>query len=432
MSNTAIHIQGLSKKYRIGRREQYRTFRDVLTNTITAPLQRVSGLLRGNASAAANLTDTIWALKDVSFSVEQGEVIGLIGHNGAGKSTLLKILSRITQPTEGRAEVYGRVGALLEVGTGFHPELTGRENVYLNGAILGMGRKEIERKFDEIVAFAEIEKFIDTPVKYYSSGMGLRLGFAVAAHLEPEILIVDEVLAVGDAAFQRKCLGKMTEVAGGGRTVLFVSHNLPAVQGLCTRVIRLHGGEVIAEGDPETIIAQYLQSVASINTEQTWDNIETAPGNSTIRLHKVHLRPETTVPGGAITSSTPLNVEFEYWNLKPGLRLNLSVKVENAQGYYVFNTTSLHEAAWNGKAFPEGLFKSTFRIPGDLLNDGWYKIDLMFVEDVQFGIFTKENALAFDVIDSGVGRGDWYGKWPGVVRPLLDWTTEFLGEKEKA
>src|SRR5260221_1535709 len=259
MSNTAIHIQGLSKKYRIGRREQYRTFRDVLTNTITAPLQRVRGLLRGNASAAANLTDTIWALKDVSFSVKQGEVIGLIGHNGAGKSTLLKILSRITEPTEGRAEVFGRVGALLEVGTGFHPELTGRENVYLNGAILGMGRQEIERKFDEIVAFAEIDKFIDTPVKYYSSGMGLRLGFAVAAHLEPEILIVDEVLAVGDAEFQKKCLGKMSEVAGGGRTVLFVSHNLAAVETLCARSIHLARGMVAIDGKTDEVIGTYIK-----------------------------------------------------------------------------------------------------------------------------------------------------------------------------
>ncbi len=432
MGNVAIQIEGLSKQYRIGRKEQYRTFRDVLTNSVTAPFQRVRGLLRGNASAAANLTDTIWALKDVSFSVKQGEVIGLIGHNGAGKSTLLKILSRITEPTEGRAEVFGRVGALLEVGTGFHPELTGRENVYLNGAILGMGRQEIERKFDEIVAFAEIDKFIDTPVKYYSSGMGLRLGFAVAAHLEPEILIVDEVLAVGDAAFQKKCLGKMTEVAGGGRTVLFVSHNLPAVQGLCSKVIRLHGGTVAAEGDPGTIISEYLQSVASINTDQTWPDMETAPGNKAIRLHKAQIRAEAATPDSPITTSTPIAVEFEYWNLKPGARLNLSVKVENSQGYLVFNTASLHEPTWNGKPFPEGLFKSTFQIPGDLLNDGWHKIDVMFVEDVQTSAYVKENVLAFDVIDSGVGRGDWYGKWPGVVRPLLNWSTEYLGEKIEA
>ncbi len=240
------------------------------------------------------------------------------------------------------------------------------------------------------------------------------------------------MLAVGDAAFQKKCLGKMTEVAGGGRTVLFVSHNLPAVQGLCSKVIRLHGGTVAAEGDPGTIISEYLQSVASINTDQTWPDMETAPGNKAIRLHKAQIRAEAATPDSPITTSTPITVEFEYWNLKPGARLNLSVKVENSQGYLVFNTASLHEPTWNGKPFPEGLFKSTFQIPGDLLNDGWHKIDVMFVEDVQTSAYVKENVLAFDVIDSGVGRGDWYGKWPGVVRPLLNWSTEYLGEKIEA
>lgn len=233
MGDIALRVEGLGKQYRIGKAEAaYRTFRDVLADTLSAPFRRAVGLLRGNAAAANNLSEVIWALRDVSFTVKKGEVVGIIGRNGAGKSTLLKILSSITEPTTGEAKLYGRVGALLEVGTGFHPELTGRENIYLNGAILGMSRAEIRRKFDEIVAFAEVEKFIDTPVKHYSSGMGLRLGFAVAAHLEPEILIVDEVLAVGDSAFQRKCLGKMGEVAGEGRTVLFVSHNMAAVQNL--------------------------------------------------------------------------------------------------------------------------------------------------------------------------------------------------------
>src|SRR5579859_4800318 len=229
MSDIAIQVEGLSKQFHIGRQQQSRTFREVLNDAVAMPLKRIGGLLRGNAAAAANLTETIWALKDVSFEVKKGEVVGIIGRNGAGKSTLLKILSQITEPTEGRVKLYGRVGALLEVGTGFHNELTGRENIYLNGAILGMSREEIRRKFDEIVAFAEVEKFIDTPVKHYSSGMGLRLGFAVAAHLEPEILIVDEVLAVGDAAFQRKCLEKMNTVATRGITVLLVSHNLGVI-----------------------------------------------------------------------------------------------------------------------------------------------------------------------------------------------------------
>ncbi|MEW6577698.1 MAG: ABC transporter ATP-binding protein [Chloroflexota bacterium] len=262
MGNVAIRVEGLGKMYRIGgRQERYRTLRDTLTDAFTAPFRRASSLLHGQAYGAANLNETIWALKDVSFEVKHGEVVGIIGRNGAGKSTLLKILSRITEPTEGYADVYGRVGSLLEVGTGFHPELTGRENIYLNGAILGMSRAEIDRKFDEIVAFAEIEKFIDTPVKHYSSGMGLRLGFAVAAHLEPEILVVDEVLAVGDAQFQKKCLGKMSEVAGEGRTVLFVSHNMAAVLNLCDRVAVLDRGNVRYLGEANEGVARYVNNM---------------------------------------------------------------------------------------------------------------------------------------------------------------------------
>ncbi len=260
MSNIAIRVEGLGKMYRIGgKQERYRTLRDTLTDAFAAPFRRASSLLRGQAYGAAGLNETIWALKDVSFEVKHGEVVGIIGRNGAGKSTLLKILSRITEPTEGYADVYGRVGSLLEVGTGFHPELTGRENIYLNGAILGMSRAEIDRKFDEIVAFAEIEKFIDTPVKHYSSGMGLRLGFAVAAHLEPEILVVDEVLAVGDAQFQKKCLGKMSEVAEG-RTVLFVSHNMDAVLSLCSKACVLDKGVVTFKGSVSDAVEIYYSN----------------------------------------------------------------------------------------------------------------------------------------------------------------------------
>jgi lipopolysaccharide transport system ATP-binding protein len=252
VSDYAIRVEKLGKRYRIGERERYRALRDTLVDVAKAPLRRMR---RGAAATADN---TIWALRDISLEVGQGEVLGVIGHNGAGKSTLLKILSRITEPTEGYAEVRGRVGSLLEVGTGFHPELTGRENIYLNGAILGMRRAEIARRFDEMVAFAEVERFIDTPVKRYSSGMYLRLAFAVAAHLEPEILLVDEVLAVGDAAFQKKCLGRMSDVAREGRTVLFVSHNLPSIEKLCQRVIVVDGGRVLQEGDPVACISAYL------------------------------------------------------------------------------------------------------------------------------------------------------------------------------
>jgi lipopolysaccharide transport system ATP-binding protein len=258
-SDIAIKVEGLSKSFRIGAREaRYRTFRDTLTRSVTAPFRRVSALFRGEGYGASDLSETIWALKDVSFEVRRGEVIGIIGANGAGKSTLLKILSRITEPTEGWADIHGRVGSLLEVGTGFHLELSGRDNVILNGSILGMKRAEILNKMDEIVAFAEIEKFLDTPVKHYSSGMYVRLAFAVAAHLDPEILIVDEVLAVGDAAFQKKCLGKMSEVAGQGRTVAFVSHNMNAVSQLCSSALLLNQGTATARGEVGEIVAKYL------------------------------------------------------------------------------------------------------------------------------------------------------------------------------
>lgn len=264
MSDAAIRVEGLSKLYRIGRRERYRALRDTLTDVLYAPFRVLRSTLNGCPPSVNGHEDTIWALKDVSFEIKQGEVVGVIGRNGAGKSTLLKILSRITEPTEGYAEIRGRVGSLLEVGTGFHPELTGRENIYLNGAILGMKKAEIERKFDEIVAFAEVEKFIDTPVKHYSSGMYVRLAFAVAAHLEPEILLVDEVLAVGDAAFQKKCLGKMGDVAKEGRTVLFVSHNMAAMSGLCSAAMWLADGTVRARGTTAELTQKYLAAASSV------------------------------------------------------------------------------------------------------------------------------------------------------------------------
>ncbi|MFN8566212.1 MAG: polysaccharide ABC transporter ATP-binding protein [Kouleothrix sp.] len=263
MSDIAIRAHGLGKQFTIGApQERYKTLRDTLADMAMAPLRGVRRALRGEARLRPH-TETFWALRDVSFEVRHGEVMGIIGRNGAGKSTLLKVLSRITEPTEGFAELRGRVGTLLEVGTGFHPELTGRENIYLNGTILGMKRAEIERQFDEIVAFAEVERFIDTPVKHYSSGMYLRLAFAVAAHLDPEILIVDEVLAVGDAQFQKKCLGKMEDVASQGRTVLFVSHNMSAVRTLCSQTILLKSGQVAAAGPTDAILAQYLASSAA-------------------------------------------------------------------------------------------------------------------------------------------------------------------------
>ncbi len=278
-SELAIRVEGLGKSYRIGGRQaSYRTFREAIVDAVATPFRRAAGLLRGHSSAAADLTETIWALRDVSAEVRRGEVIGIIGANGAGKSTLLKIMSRITEPTEGWAEVRGRVGSLLEVGTGFHPELTGRENIFLSGAILGMRRSEIEERFEDIAGFAEVEKFLDTPVKHFSSGMYLRLAFSVAAHLETEILLVDEVLAVGDAAFRRKCLQRMGSVAHEGRTILFVSHSMAAIQSLCSRVLVLSGGELLFDGPTDEGIANYLSADQDLSS-----TIELAPYRSMSR-----------------------------------------------------------------------------------------------------------------------------------------------------
>jgi lipopolysaccharide transport system ATP-binding protein len=269
MTLAAIRVENLGKQYFIGTTVKSQSLRAALADSLTVPFRRVGRLIAGHSGAASDLTESFWALRNVSFEVKYGEVVGIIGRNGAGKSTLLKILSRITQPTEGSVELRGRASSLLEAGTGFHPELTGRENVYLNGAILGMKHSEIDRKFDEIVAFAEVEKFIDTPVKHYSSGMYVRLAFAVAAHLEPEILIVDEVLAVGDAAFQKKCLTKISDVAHGGRTVLFVSHNLAAVHRLCERGIILDGGQVLFDGPADQAVLNYRQQMLSMNAHDS-------------------------------------------------------------------------------------------------------------------------------------------------------------------
>lgn len=296
MSDVVIQCEGLGKRYQIGERERYLTLRDTLTNMLRAPAGRLRALLGGAANGPAAAEDTtFWALRDVSFEVHRGEVLGVIGRNGAGKSTLLKILSRITRPTEGRARIRGRVGSLLEVGTGFHPELTGRENIYLNGAILGMRKAEIDRKFDEIVAFAEVERFIDTPVKRYSSGMYVRLAFGVAAHLEPDILVVDEVLAVGDAAFQKKCLGKMGDVARAGRTVILVSHNLVAVERLCTAAVLLKGGLVVKRGSPREVVEEYLTDVTPVSEVADLRLLTSRGGSGEIRFVRV----EVLAPDGS-------------------------------------------------------------------------------------------------------------------------------------
>jgi lipopolysaccharide transport system ATP-binding protein len=416
-----IKAESLSKQYSLGAlRGASDTLRDALAGTFRARLNGLRGRARRDDA------QTIWALRNISFEVMPGEVVGIIGHNGAGKSTLFKVLSRVTEPTGGRAELYGRVSSLLEVGTGFHPELTGRENVFLNGSILGMGRGEIARKFDEIVAFAEIEQFLDTPVKRYSSGMYMRLAFAVAAHLEPEILLVDEVLAVGDAAFQKKCLGKLGDAANEGRTVLFISHNMTAIQSMCKRVLWLSKGEIVEESEAGKVVSNYLQRGAALSTEKVWDDRDSAPGNAKVRLRRARVRPAGGSPPDEITIRTPLTFEFDYWNLEPGARLSLSLHLYNEQGGVVFASLPLREPAWHGRPFPAGLFRTVCHVPGDLLNDGVYRALLLVVRDESEVIFSFEDAVIFDVSDSVERRGDWHGKWPGAIRPDLEWETRYL------
>lgn len=427
MSNIAIRAENLGKMYRIGgKQERYSTLRDTLVDAIIGPMRRMRRLVRGQS--ANDLAEEIWALADVSLEVQHGEAIGIIGRNGAGKSTLLKVLSRITEPTLGRADIYGRVGALLEVGTGFHPELTGRENIYLNGAILGMRRKEIDRRFDEIVDFSGVEKFIDTPVKHYSSGMGLRLGFAVASHLEPEILVVDEVLAVGDAEFQKKCLSKMSDVTGSGRTVLFVSHNMAAIQSMCQRGIWLDHGRVVEVGPVEQVVADYLSKAVVARLDQIWDDQTQAPGNDRVRLHRARVKPIEGDTKDPISMVTSILLEFDYWNLKPNTMLNVSIHVETADGITVFNTAPVHEKNWFGKAHPKGLFRSSFTIPGYLLNSGTYRVMALFVEDQYYAICRLDDILTFEVTEDPAVRGasTWFGKWPGVVHPYFEWTTDLI------
>ena len=417
-----ITVENVSKQYRLGTRDAaYGTLRDSLVGSLKAPFRK-------NRQQGKNGIETIWALKDISLEVKPGEVVGIIGRNGAGKSTLLKILSRIVEPTTGKIKLYGRMGSLLEVGTGFHPELSGRENIYLNGAILGMRRTEIERKFDEIVAFAEMEKFIDTPVKRYSSGMYMRLAFAVAAHLDPEILLVDEVLAVGDASFQRRCLDKMREVGECGRTVLFVSHNMPAITRLCARTILLDQGGVLSDGLSHKVVSVYLNSGFGTTAVREWHDLATAPGNDIVRLRAVRIRKEDGQIADAIDIHSPVGIEMEYEVLKPGHVLVPNYHFYNEEGVYVFVLADHQDPIWRQKPRPVGRYCSTAWIPGNYLAEGTMLVGaaVSTINPVIIHFYERE-AVAFQVIDNMDGntaRGDYAGPMPGVVRPLLPWTTE--------
>lgn len=409
-----VRATNLGKQYTIGTREAaYDTLRDSIGQIVRAPLRRFRS---GNGKRNV---DTIWALKDATFDVKPGEVVGIIGSNGAGKSTLLKVLSRITEPTTGRVELYGRVASLLEVGTGFHPELTGRENIYLNGAILGMKKTEIDSKFDRIVDFSELERFLDTPVKRYSSGMYMRLAFAVAAHLEPEILVVDEVLAVGDAQFQKKCLGKMSDVATEGRTVLFVSHNMNAVKTLCKRTIWVDEGEIKTVGETKQVVLDFVRSAAHSLVEQTWEDPSDAPGNERVRIHAARLRSTGDDGGSEIFINTPFQLEFEFWNYSCDGKVNFTMHLFTLEGAYVFATSS--------KVGPRqrGLIKEVVKVPANFLNDGIYSVNIQVVEDA-VSVYMHSQIINFEVHDVEHASGLWFGKWPGVVRPRLEWESQNL------
>ncbi|WKZ52783.1 MAG: ABC transporter ATP-binding protein [Anaerolineales bacterium] len=388
------------------------------------------GGLSGLRGSNGEEDDIVWALRDVSFTVEQGEVLGIIGRNGAGKSTLLKILSRVTAPTSGVVKVKGRVASLLEVGTGFHPELTGRENTYLNGAILGMSRREIDRKFDEIVDFAGVEKYIDTPVKRYSSGMYVRLAFAVAAHLDPEILVVDEVLAVGDAEFQKKCLGKMGEVAQGGRTVLFVSHSMSAIVRLCNRAILLQQGALVADGRSIEVSRYYLTLDSISTARKIWPET-IAPGNSIAKLKSVQVLDVS----GNISETTEITndifIEIEYWNFSSHLRSTVIVHIVNEDGITLFASNDWNDTKWLNTPRKKGIVRSRCRIPGNFLAEGRFFV-LVAIGTYNPNVIhaIERDVVSFQVVDrteGGSSRGEYAGnKWPGVVRPLLDWTADFI------
>ncbi|AKQ46635.1 ABC transporter [Rufibacter radiotolerans] len=410
MGDVAIKVEGLGKKYQLG---------TIGTGALRGDLSQWWASVRGKGNPYASLENDesslskkgdFWALQDINFEIKQGQAVGIMGRNGAGKSTLLKILSRITSPTTGEIRIKGRIASLLEVGTGFHPELTGRENIFLNGAILGMTTREIRSKLDEIISFSGVEQHIDTPVKRYSSGMSVRLAFAVAAHLEPEILIIDEVLAVGDADFQKKCLGKMGEVTGEGRTILFVSHNMQAITNLCPEAIWLQDGRLHAKGDSKQLVSSYLSVSQNKLWCQHWDTLDNAPGNASIKIVSVELIPDLPDPLMPINTSTPITVRFKIYNYCQQLKLTADLLLFTIAGDCVFDVPT------QGGIYPEGYIEGECTVPGNFLNDGSYYFSLYFGKDTSKELFYFKNCLAFEVEDCRESM-DWYGKWWGWVRP---------------
>jgi lipopolysaccharide transport system ATP-binding protein len=421
VSEAAIQIEKVGKRYKLGHRESYRSLRESLVRLGTLPKRLFVGSDRRSSAE-----DSFWALRDVSFSVQPGEIVGIIGRNGAGKSTLLKILSRITTPTVGRATMRGRVGSLLEVGTGFHPELSGRENIFLNGAILGMKRQETQDRFDEIVAFAEVEKFLDTAVKHYSSGMYMRLAFAVAAHLEPEILLVDEVLAVGDASFQKKCLNKMESVSRHGRTIFFVSHNMPSVTRLCSRAIMLENGTVAQDGAAASVVTAYLRSGLGTSAARIWEDAARAPGNAVARLRAVRARTQDGETADSFDIRRPIGIEMEYDVLTAGYTLIPNFHLYNEDGICV---CIVHDVSLEARRRSRdvGRHRAVAWFPGNLLAEGMLTVrTALSTHDPLAVHFNEADTISFSIVDSLDGdsaRGDYAGPMPGVFRPILSWDT---------
>jgi lipopolysaccharide transport system ATP-binding protein len=431
MSNTVIQIENLGKQYRLG---------DIGTGTISHDLNRWWAKIRGKEDPFLKLGETndrtikgnsdfVWALKDVNFDVNRGDVLGIIGKNGAGKSTLLKILSRTTTPTTGTYKIKGRIASLLEVGTGFHPELSGRENVFLNGAILGMTKAEIRKNFDAIVDFSGVERYIDTPVKRYSSGMYVRLAFAVAAHLESEILIVDEVLAVGDQEFQDKCIGKMKDVSGQGRTVLFVSHNMGAIKSLCTKAILMNKGTLTMQGTAEKVVNSYLTSGIVNSANKEWLEINDAPGNDAFRLSKVELYSDA-IKTNVVDISKVANFRIHYKNSIENTKLQFSIHLVDSQDNTVFcaiNAPSANftEDEYYYKPYEKGDFVTEFSIPENFLNENSYHLSLFISSDnFHSNAVAIEKIISFSCIDSGTMKNDFKHDWGGIIRPKLNWTTK--------
>jgi homopolymeric O-antigen transport system ATP-binding protein len=417
MSNEAIVSEGLSKRYRLGTAaHHYGRLSESLSNALSAPIRWV----RRPGTASPN-TESLWALKDVSFDVMVGQAVGIIGRNGAGKTTLLKILSRITEPTEGSALLRGRVGSLLEVGTGFHPELTGRENVYLNGAILGMSRATIKKRFDEIVEFSETGRFLETPVKRYSSGMQVRLAFAVAAHLEPEILIVDEVLAVGDVAFQRKCLGKMGSAASEGRTVLFVSHNMGTIARLCQTGMWLDEGRIKAHGPMDEVIGEYLAASAQGSSHFLVEDPMQAPGDDDVRLRSVVVKNAQGNASTYLDSRFPIHIEMEYSVLRRTVGLRTGFRLLSSDGTVIFTTRDNDGMDLPAVEQDKGTFTSRCEIPGNLLKGGQYQVTVIADRPYVKVIFNVESAVSFWVEST---QKIYEQNRVGVIAPGLKWTIQ--------